>query len=153
MAKRRAALALSGCTKLLVRYSASLCSPHWLRGTASRTARVSGCSPGGKVPGGKNVSFMAITSLLFLFLGVGQAQARGVLVVLLVGAAPLGLHGRYGFRGNVAGDVVTIEARGLEPGHCRVDAGDSAAHGVKVLKNQCITTNPLADFLFRAAMG
>ena len=36
----------SGCTKLLVRYSASLCSLYWLRGRDWRMAWVSGCQWG-----------------------------------------------------------------------------------------------------------
>src|SRR6476619_5289070 len=88
LAKRAAAVAASGWTKLLVRNSASEFSPHWVRGRPSRTARVSRrTSSGNSTRGRRLMSPVMAHSDLFRVALQGQARAGGVLVVLLRGAA------------------------------------------------------------------
>src|SRR5690606_34208703 len=48
--KRRAAWAAFSKTKLEVRYSASPCSPNWLRSCPARTAKVGSCHAAAVIP-------------------------------------------------------------------------------------------------------
>src|SRR5688572_5075418 len=117
-AKRAAAVAASGCTKLEVRNSASEFSLHCVRGRPSRTASVDSRTSSGSSTLGIFLSLIVLAPVVHDAL---QREARAVRRVLLV-ALRLALrsHRVEVGRRHVAGDVVAVEARGLEAGQLRI---------------------------------
>ena len=109
MAKRRAAVAASGCKKLLVRNRASEFSPYWLGSSAVRRANVSGRRPDG--------SFLCVMGALVSV--VWQGQARVVFHALgaahTAGSQAGDVGGLY-----VTGDIDTVKTGGIKTGQVLV---------------------------------
>src|SRR2546423_8189427 len=133
LAKRAAAVAASGCTKLLVRNSASEFSPHCVCGSPSRTASVSSRTPGGRSTRGIFFGSLMVDLPSVMHDALqGEARTIGVLLVLAL-RAPLRRDGVEVRGRHVAGDVVAVEARSLEAVELRVQRRHHALHPRHIL--------------------
>src|SRR5436190_2833231 len=153
LAKRAAAVAASGWTKLEVRKSASEFSPHALAGRPSRTASVSRRVPSGSFTRG--MPPLLVIGAPSRRLGGAlqrEARARVVGVFLVALRRALRRHRLDLVGADVAGDVAAVEARRLEAVELGVERADDALHRRDVLVDQRVGADQLADLLDRAAV-
>src|SRR2546423_6154761 len=158
-AKRAAAWAALSNTKLEVRNSASACSPNWLRTWPARTPRVASSRLLSiKKPGPKRTGFFRHALAAFITrpqavaqIGAkakiisgweGETELRGVALLRVARGVAAGFDAAQIIAGDVAGDVVAVEARGLEVRELRV----GAAHGVLQLVEILVDERVGADF-------
>src|SRR6266850_3570849 len=172
-AKRVAACAALSKTKLDVRKSASECSWNWLRTVPARTPNVASCSSLSIKKPGRLVSLKGYRVFAARFSGICYAPAscgsnrreKGTIsggevqiqlrVVLdrIAARVALPLDRAQVVGGDVAGDVVAVEAGGLEIGEARIGAPHRVLQLLEVLVDERVGTDLAADLLLAAVGG